>query len=115
MESLQNDQIERRENPRINLETKISIRTSKTEPLMLGWVQNISRGGFKLRADNPLITKDILRVGKEIFFETYEDFFRLKGKGEIIWASERENEAGVKFDELDQKGKNFLENFLRMF
>lgn len=115
MESTENSQLERRENPRINLETKISIRTSGMEPLALGWVQNISRGGFKLKADNPLITKDIFCAGKEIFFETYEDFFRLKGKGEIIWASERENEAGVKFDELDQKGRHFLENFLRMF
>lgn len=115
METYQNSQFERRENPRINLETKISIRTSEMEPLILGWVQNISRGGFKLRADNPLTTKDVFRTGKEIFFETYEDFFRLKGKGEIIWASEKENEAGVRFDDLDQKGKHFLENFLRMF
>lgn len=115
MESTQTGQLERRVNPRINLETKISIRTSEMEPFMLGWVQNISRGGFKLRADNPLITKDIFRAGKAIYFETYEEFFRLKGRGEIIWASERENEAGVKFDELDQKGRHFLENFLSMF
>lgn len=108
-------QKDRRENPRINLETKISIRTSASEPSILGWVQNISLGGFKVKADNPLITKDIFRAGKEIYFETYEDFFRLKGKGEIVWASEREREAGVKFYELDQKGKHFLDHFLRMF
>jgi hypothetical protein len=115
MESVQNGQFERRENPRINLETKISIRTSDMEPSMLGWIQNISRGGFKLKSDNPLITKDVFRSGKEIFFETYEDFFRLKGKGEVIWASMRKNEAGIKFDELDQKGKKFLNDFLGMF
>jgi hypothetical protein len=39
----------------------------------------------------------------------------LKGRGEVIWASLRENEAGIKFDELDQKGKKFLNDFLRMF
>ncbi len=115
MESSDNGQIERRENPRINLETKISIRTSISEPSILGWVQNISLGGFKLKTDNPMITKDIFCAGKEIYFETYEDFFNLKGKGEIIWASERDNEVGVKFFELDQKGKHFLDNFLRMF
>lgn len=115
MEIVQNGQSERRESPRINLETKVSIRTSDMDPIMLGWVQNISRGGFKLKADNPLIIKDIFRSGKEIFFETYEDFFRLKGKGEVIWASQKENEAGIKFDELDQKGKKFLEDFLGMF
>lgn len=115
MATTQNSQFERRENPRINLETKISIRTSEMEPLVLGWVQNISLGGFKLKTDNPLITKDIFITGRVIIFETYEDFFRLRGRGEIIWASEKENEAGVKFDELDQKGKHFLENFLNMF
>jgi len=115
MESTQSNQSERRENPRINLETKISIRTSDMEPLMLGWIQNISMGGFKLKSDNPLITKDVFCSGKEIFFETYEDFFRLKGRGEVIWASLRENEAGIKFDELDQKGKKFLNDFLGMF
>jgi len=115
MESAQSNQSERRENPRINLETKISIRTSDMEPLMLGWIQNISMGGFKLKSDNPLITKDVFCSGKEIFFETYEDFFRLRGRGEVIWASLRENEAGIKFDELDQKGKKFLNDFLGMF
>jgi hypothetical protein len=115
MEPAQSNQSERRENPRINLETKISIRTSDMEPLMLGWIQNISMGGFKLKSDNPLITKDVFCSGKEIFFETYEDFFRLKGRGEVIWASLRENEAGIKFDELDQKGKKFLNDFLGMF
>ena len=115
MEYVQSVQAERRQNPRIDLETKISIRTSDMEPLMLGWIQNISRGGFKLKSDNPLITKDVFRSGKEIFFETYEDFFRLKGRGEVIWASLRENEAGIKFDKLDQKGKKFLDDFLGMF
>ena len=115
MESVQSGRSERRENPRINLETKISIRTSDMGPLMLGWIQNISQGGFKLKSDNPLITKDVFRSGKEIFFETHEDFFRLKGRGEVIWASLRENEAGIKFDELDQKGKKFLDDFLGMF
>ncbi|MCX8119099.1 MAG: PilZ domain-containing protein [Desulfobacterota bacterium] len=106
---------ERRESPRINLETKVSFRTSPTAPYLFGWVQNISRGGFKLKADNPLIEEDIFKAGREIYFETSEDFFKLKGKGEIIWASERERVAGVKFGELDQKGRHFLENFLNLF
>jgi len=115
MESTQNDQSERREYPRINLETKVSIRASDTYIFTPAWIQNISKGGFKLKADNPLKIKDIFRSGKEVVFETYEDFFKLKGKGEIIWASVRENEAGIKFDELDQRSRKFLEDFLEMF
>jgi hypothetical protein len=41
-------------------------------------MQDISHGGFKLKADNPLKIKDIFRSGKEVVFETYEDFFKLK-------------------------------------
>jgi hypothetical protein len=115
MESFQNEQADRREYPRVTLETKVSIRTSDLEPLIPGWIQNISRGGFKLKSDNPLRNKDIFRSGKEVYFETYEDFFKLKGKGEIIWASLKEDEAGIKFDQLDQRSKKFLEDFLGMF
>ncbi len=115
MESTQNGQSERREYPRINLETKVSIRASNMEPFIPAWIQNISRGGFKFKSDNPLKIKDIFSSGNEIFFETYEDFFKLKGRGEIIWASMRENEAGIKFDELDHRSRKFLEDFLEMF
>ena len=94
MEPTLNDQSERREYPRINLETKVSIRASDTELSTPAWIQNISKGGFKLKADNPLKIKDIFHSGKEVFFETFEDFFKLKGRGEIVWASVRENEAG---------------------
>lgn len=115
MESTQNEQSERREYPRINLETKISIRASVTEPFIPAWIQNISRGGIKLIADNPLKANNIFRSGNQVYFETYEDFFKLKGKGEIVWTSMKENEAGIRFDELDQRSKKFLEKFLGMF
>ena len=115
MEYSQNEQADRREYPRIALETKVSIRISDLQPLIPGWIQNISRGGFKLKSDNPLRNKDLFRSGNEVYFETYEDFFKLKGRGEVIWASPRENEAGIKFDELDQRSKKFLEDFLGMF
>jgi len=115
MESTQDGQSDRRESPRINLETKISFRTSEASPMIPGWIQNISRGGFKLKSDNPLKYKGILRSGDEIFFETYEEFFKLKGKGEIIWTSFRENEAGIKFDHLDNRSRKFLDDFLEMF
>lgn len=115
MESYYNGESERREHPRINLETKVTIRTSDLEPFMPAWIQNISRGGFKLKSDNTLNIKDIFYSGNEIIFETYEDFFKLRGKGEVVWASERENEAGVKFYELDHRSRKFLEDFLEMF
>lgn len=115
MECAQEYLIEKREYPRIDLETQVTIKTSNNGSFILGWIQNISQGGFKLKADIPLNFKDIFHTGDEISFETYEDFFRLKGRGKIRWASTQENQAGIKFDELDSKSKKFLNAFLGMF
>lgn len=106
---------ERREHPRVDLETQVTINANDINSNIMGWIKNISQGGFKLKADIPLNFKDIFRMGGVVSFETYEDFFRLKGRGEIIWTSSKENEAGIKFDELDYKSRRFLEAFLGMF
>lgn len=115
MEVIQEQNFEKREYPRIDLETQVTIKTNNNDALIPGWIQNISQGGFKLKADIPLNFKDIFHTGDEVYFETYEDFFRLKGRGKIRWTSFRENEAGIKFDEIDIKSKKFLDSFLGMF
>ena len=115
MEISQNGHSEKREFARIDLEAKVTLKISDVEPLILGWIQNISRGGFKLKSDMPLILKDIFNAGDQVSFEAYEDFFRLKGKGKIKWTSVDENEVGIKFDELDNRSRESLEEFLEMF
>ena len=115
MNLIEEQRYERREHPRINIETQVSIKTNDTDSSIMGWIQNISQGGFKLKADIPLNFKDIFLMGREVFFETYEDFFKLKGKGNIRWTAAIENEAGIKFDELENKSRRFLEAFLGMF
>ncbi len=54
-------------------------------------------------------------MGDEVLFEAYEDFFKLKGKGQVRWTSTHLNEFGIKFDELDNRGKESLKDFLGMF
>lgn len=115
METSQNGQFEKREGSRIDMEAKVSLKTSEADSMILGWIQNISHGGFKLKADIPLILKDYFHVGDEILFEAHEDFFELKGKGQVRWTSTDLNEVGIKFDELDHRGKESLEDFLGMF
>ncbi len=115
METSQNGLFEKRECSRIDLEAKVTFKTSEAESMILGWIQNISHGGFKLKADIPLIFKYIFNVGDEVLFEAYEDFFKLKGKGQVRWTSTHLNEVGIKFDELDNRGKQSLKDFLGMF
>jgi hypothetical protein len=106
---------ERRGSPRIDLEVQVLINPSHQEFRIPAWIQDISNNGFRVKADMPLNIKGLFRQGSEVFFETLEDFFQLKGRGDIVWASPEGDTAGIKFDDLGEKGRQFLDEFLRMF
>jgi hypothetical protein len=103
---------EKRENPRVNLEVQVKINRPVSRFTLRGWMQDISHGGFKIRADIPLATRASLKEGDAVYFETFEEFFCFKGRGEVKWTSSDGSFAGVEFDELDQENKDFLKSFL---
>jgi len=103
---------EDRKEPRIGLEIKIKLTSIKTNSNIYGWVQDLSKGGFKLKTEIPLEPKDTFQEGDKIEFQTYDDFFNLKGQGGIVWTSIGDNVVGIKFDELDAESKKSLEEFL---
>ena len=106
---------EKREHTRIGLETQVSLKSIRNHSMMLGWIQDISQGGFKVRGDIPLNYKDFFHEGDQIIFETYEDFFKLKGRGNVRWTSTEKDGVGIKFEEFDNRSKRSLESFLKMF
>ena len=75
MDFSQNASYEKREHARIGLETQVSIKSMRNHSMMLGWIQDISYGGFKVRVDIPLNFNDFFSKGDDILFETYVDFF----------------------------------------
>lgn len=85
-----------------------------TSSKIYGWVQDLSNGGFKLKPEIPSNIKGIFQEGDKINFETYEDFFKIRGQGGIIWISLGDNMAGIKFEELDEESKKSLEEFLKI-
>jgi hypothetical protein len=103
---------EKRGNPRIDLEVQVRISRPLSHFMVHGWMQDISDGGFKIRAYAPLTPRAALIEGDEIYFETFEEFFCFKGKGEVKWTSSDGSFAGVKFDKLDDESRHFLESFL---
>ena len=105
---------ENRKEPRIGLEIKIKLTSIKTNSNIYGWVQDLSNGGFKVKTEIPLEPKDTLQEGDKVKFQTYENFFNLKGQGGIVWTSIGDNVAGIKFDELDDESKKSLEEFLKI-
>jgi hypothetical protein len=106
---------EKRESPRIswtNSEVQVMIISSNTKFKVLGWLQDISHGGFKLKAGNSLTFNDFLQGWAEIYFETFEDFFQLKGQGRVIWTSSNDNMVGIRIDHLDEESRRHLYGFL---
>jgi hypothetical protein len=106
---------EKRESPRINWmnsEVKVIIISSHTKSKVWGWIQDISKGGVKLKAVVPKTFNDLFQERDKIYFETFEDFFQLKGQGRIIWTSSNENMVGIKIDQLDEESRKYLYGFL---
>jgi hypothetical protein len=106
--------VEKRSAPRLGLEVKIRLSPIGKNSNVYGWLQDLSKGGFKLRPELPSNIKGIFKEGDKILFETYEDFFKLKGQGGIIWTSVGDNVLGIKFDDLDEESKKALEDFLKI-
>jgi len=108
---------DRRESPRINWinpDVQVVITPSNTESRVLGWILDISPGGFKVKAEIPQKVKEVFLKWEEIHFETFEDFFQLKGQGQVIWASSSENTVGIRFGRLDEESRISLYGFLGM-
>jgi hypothetical protein len=104
---------ERRLFPRIGLEVQVALNAPRHPFPIPAWIENISRGGFMVRADGS--AGDLLRPGEEVRFETSEDFFTLRGRGDIVWASAHPPAAGVRFDRLDGESRQALDDFLSIF
>lgn len=105
---------EKRHSPRIGLEVKIRLSPIGSKSNVYGWLQDLSKGGFRLRPEITSDLKEIFKEGDKIAFETFEDFFKLKGVGGIIWTSVGDNVLGIKFDDLDDESKKALEEFLKI-
>lgn len=109
-----NKESEKRKERRIGLEIKIRLTPIKANTKVYGWVQDLSKEGLKLKTVIPSNLKDIFHEGDKVIFETYEDFFRIRGRGGIIWTSVGDNLAGIRFDELDEESRKALEEFLKI-
>ena len=94
-------------------ETEVVMISSSTQHRVTEWVLDISPGGFKVKLELPRKCSQFFSEREEIYFETFEDFFQLKGQGGwVVWASINANTVGIQFDWLDEESKNSLYGFL---
>ncbi len=55
-----------------------------------------------------------VQKGDKVRFIINEDYFLFEGEGEIIWISPAEAAVGIKFNQLAEKTRSSLEQFLRL-
>ena len=105
--------IEKRENPRINIEAPATITSFFNKDFVAaGQIWNISVGGIGVKAKTPPSFSGIFREGDEVEFSTTEDRFKFHGAGRVAWTSPPGDKAGIKFTQLTEQNRGVLERLL---
>jgi len=99
----------------MNPEVQVIMKSLNNKSKIWGWIQNISQDGFKVRVETSQKVEGFFERWRELRFETFEDFFQLRGQGRIVWISSKENMAGIRFDQLHEESRRFVDAFLGIF
>jgi hypothetical protein len=83
-----------------------------TSSVILGWTQDISLGGIKVKTE---ITPMPFQIGNTVIFSVNEDYLKFGGQGEILWTSPIGGTVRIKFTQLDEEARRSLEEFFRLF
>ncbi len=101
---------DKRENPRKNFEGRIIINQPiDTRFIVSRRIENISLGGIRVTIGIPASP---VQKGDKVRFSINEDYLPLEGEGEIVWFSPAEGAEGIRFDQLSERTRSFLEDFL---
>jgi hypothetical protein len=97
--------------PRVDLEVRVRLNLRDDDRFCRAETLDISEGGFKINNDDWDIFNSF-GTGALLDFETYEDFFKIRGVGKIVWVSQESNTAGINFEQMDEESKDLLKEFL---
>ena len=106
--------LDRRESARINWinsEVQVLIIPSNNDSKVMGLIQDISPGGFKVKAKIPEKVRELFFEWEEIDFETFGDFSQLKGQGRVSWRSPNADMIGIKFGRVEEESRKCLYGF----
>jgi hypothetical protein len=101
--------VEKRENPRKDLEVQLIANPLNTPYLIQGWVQNISFGGIRVKNKIP---PSPFEKEEEVRFLIKKGGLVLSGEGKVVWTNDMQGEVGIKFTELTDEMRSSIEKFL---
>ncbi len=103
--------VERRENPRKDLEVPLIVCPLNGPCLISGRVQDISLGGIRVK--NRIPPSPFEKEDEVKFFINRDDLV-LNGEGKVVWTSDTQGEVGIKFTQLEEETRMSFEEFLRL-
>jgi c-di-GMP-binding flagellar brake protein YcgR len=103
--------VDRRASIRRDLQVPIYMNSPNTLSVISGRTQDISLGGMKVIAEMSSLP---FQKEDEIRFIVNDDFLILEGEGTVIWISPIDVAVGIKFNQLTEKTRSSLEQFLRL-
>ena len=103
--------IDRRKNPRKTLETRLILHPLNTTDFHRGWIRNVSMGGIRVKTE---IQPTHLAKEEDVTVFTNTNYSSFDAKGKIIWTSDIKGEVGIKFTQLAEEKRKFLEEFLKL-
>jgi hypothetical protein len=101
--------VDRRKNARKKLEVQLIVNPLNTPYLIWGGVQNISLGGIRVKNRTP---PSPFEKEEEVRFFINNENLVLNGIGKVVWTSDMQGEAGIKFTQFEETRRS-LEEFLR--
>jgi hypothetical protein len=102
---------ESRVSPRVGLEIPITLRQFNWTSGITAQISDISRDGLGLKLPDTR-AKQKISIGDFLAFETSEEFFKIKGVGQIAWIHPVEPRVGIAIIDLEGTKADLLEQFL---
>jgi c-di-GMP-binding flagellar brake protein YcgR len=96
---------------RVGVEVPVKVRRFTGRPGITAMTVDISSGGLGIQLPETTAAGSIV-AGDLLAFETSEDFFGIRGLGEVVWVHSDNRRVGISFLDLDERGAALLEGFL---
>lgn len=103
--------VDKRASTRRHLHVPIYMNPPNTSSVISGRTQDISLGGMKVETEMLPLP---FQKGDEVRFIGNKDYLILEGEGKVIWISPMEVAVGINFNQLTEKTRRSLEQFLRL-
>ncbi len=104
--------VDRRVSIRRAVRVPINMIPPSNSSVISGRIHDISLGGMKVKTE---VSPIGFRIKDEVKLLVNENSFKFQGQGEILWTTQGDGIAGIKFTRIDEESRRSLDDFLSLF